>query len=554
MAVAFRRSSAATGRTGGLGSQRNVVVALACTFLIHFWIVLHWKMGRAAWQLHSADDGNAQASNLRGDLRGQVWSGNKLPPDLALDPSQVAQLLTDKEHAELEALCGRCLADQLFTANAEGNGHKVFVATGDIPAMWIRDSAVQLGSLIPRMAQQPALRLIVEGGVRTQATFIVMDAYANSYNLKWQPPSSLQKHDRILGRGGWVSTRNYELDSGAYFLHLLYDLYLLPGYGHSALLREPVVFEAASLLLRVWTTEQQHEAQSEYRYAELPRDGRGAPSNYTGMSWSGFRPSDDQQQYGFNIPVNMYAVAAVERACELNKALWKDRDFGRTAAALAESMREGIEQWGVVTVDGVKVYAYEVDGLGGQLTDFDDANVPSLLSIPLLGYRFDPAIYQATRARILSAKNPHFYKGQHLQGIGSPHTPANSVWALAIAVQGLTAQAADERAGMLRMLLKMQCGSGLMHESVNADNLSSCTRIWFGWANSMLVALIESGMGIDCTSAGERSRIERIKERELHDESVHPANGGADDPRYYATSTANIGFDRDTIQMPEPEI
>jgi meiotically up-regulated gene 157 (Mug157) protein len=188
--------------------------------------------------------------------------------------------------------------------------------------------------------------------------------------LKWQPPSSLQKHDRILGRGGWVSTRNYELvrienqpcawdfrccppfplhpepplfvqDSGAYFLHLLYDLYLLPGYGHSALLREPVVFEAASLLLRVWTTEQQHEAQSEYRYAELPRDGRGAPSNYTGMSWSGFRPSDDQQQYGFNIPVNMYAVAAVERACELNKALWKDRDFGRTAAALAESMREG---------------------------------------------------------------------------------------------------------------------------------------------------------------------------------------------------------------------
>lgn len=168
MAVAFRRSSAATGRTGGLGSQRNVVVALACTFLIHFWIVLHWKMGGAAWQLHSADDGNAQAFNLRGDLRGQVWSGNKLPPDLALDPSQVAQLLTDKEHAELEALCGRCLADQLFTANAEGNGHKVFVATGDIPAMWIRDSAVQLGSLIPRMAQQPALRLLVEGGVRTQ--------------------------------------------------------------------------------------------------------------------------------------------------------------------------------------------------------------------------------------------------------------------------------------------------------------------------------------------------------------------------------------------------
>ncbi|EFN57713.1 hypothetical protein CHLNCDRAFT_142936 [Chlorella variabilis] len=351
----------------------------------------------------------------------------------------------------------------------------------------------------------------------------------------------MNKEDRLLGRGGWVSTRNYELDSGAYFLHLLWDLHSLPGYGRHALLTEPVVYEAASLLVDIWTIEQRHEEQSQYRYSKLPREG---------MSWSGFRPSDDTQQYGYNVPVNMYAQAALERALELNAALWRRKDFEERASMLAQGMREGIEQWGIVEVDGERVYAYEVDGLGGKLVDFDDANVPSLLSIPLLGFRYDPSIYRNTRARILSSKNPHFYSGQHLKGIGSPHTPPNHVWPLAIAVQGLTARSTEERAEMLRTLLKMQCGNGLMHESVNVDNLQSCTRTWFGWANAMLVALVEAGAGMDCTAAAERQRLARIKDREAKDKSSRPDNGGADDPLYYEALTANIGFDLDAVEMP----
>jgi meiotically up-regulated gene 157 (Mug157) protein len=111
---------------------------------------------------------------------------------------------------------------------------------------------------------------------------IVQDPYANSYFLRWRKTSELKKDERVLGRGGWVSTRNYELDSGAYFIHLLWNLFSLPGYGRSVLLLEPGIFEAASLLVDVWTTELWHEERSSYRYSELPREGRGPASNYTG--------------------------------------------------------------------------------------------------------------------------------------------------------------------------------------------------------------------------------------------------------------------------------
>ena len=90
--------------------------------------------------------------------------------------AQVRQLLTAVERNQLEELCGRCLVDELLTAVAYHNGEKVFMATGDIPFMWIRDSAVQLGALVPRVVRQPALRLLVEGAVRTQVRVACQDA------------------------------------------------------------------------------------------------------------------------------------------------------------------------------------------------------------------------------------------------------------------------------------------------------------------------------------------------------------------------------------------
>lgn len=222
---------------------------------------------------------------------------------------------------------------------------------------------------------------------------------------QWKKTPDIDKFQRQLGRGGWVATRNYELDSGAYFLSLLWNYYHTTDlWGREKFLGEPLIHDAVLVMLQTWRKELHHES-SEYRYAELPREGRGAEVSYTGMSWSGFRPSDDPNTYGYNIPGNMYAWSAANRTLALNSVVWRDAAIGEVAQSLKTSIKEGIEKFGVVTLDGERVYAYEVDGKGGVLADFDDPNVPSLLSVPLLGYEHDDAIYTATMKRVFSSKN-----------------------------------------------------------------------------------------------------------------------------------------------------
>jgi uncharacterized protein len=446
-------------------------------------------------------------------------------------------LLTPAERDDLRALCGRTLWHSLQTAvrpRGDGSG-LVFVATGDIDDMWIRDSAVQLSIYFPRMASRPALRKVMEGAIRTQAFYILQDPYANSYSQRWRSAPNLPKSDRIIGRGGWVATRNYELDSGAYFLNMLWNYASTPGvFGADRFLNDTALFDAASLLVDVWTREQHHETASDYRYSELPRGGKGAPSAFTGMSWSGYRPSDDPQKFGFNVPVNMYAAGALERALDINARVWKSADFEARAAKLAGEIRAGIEAHGVVTHDdGTRSYAYEVDGLGGTLVDFDDPNVPSLLSIPLLGYpHFDAELYNVTRQRILSHRNEWYFEGPVITGLGSPHTPRGYVWPLAVMVGALTDVSPAVKAEAFRTLLRSQCGNGLMHESVAADNGAACTRDWFEWANAMFVVLYEDTFKERCDAAADAHRLAELAKRE----------GAGADPLHYETLEAQIQY------------
>eukprot|EP00887_Chlorella_sp_A99_P007759 scaffold20.g7759.t1 len=477
------------------------------------------------------------------------------PPDLPMEvyargpnrdagaTAKVAALLSASEKKQLRELCGRTLYHSLQTGwVSHDTGMWTFVATGacvwgarrrrrmrDLPLMWIRDSAVQIGVLLPRLARRPALRLAVEGAIRAQAFYITQDPYANGYYPEWRHPDEHNKGDRTLGRGGWVGVRNYELDSGAYFLNLLWNYILTPGVNQPhRLIAEPLIFDAANLLVDVWVREQRHNASSPYRYVDLPNGGLGAPVRYTGMTWSGFRPSDDASQLGFPVAANMYAAAGLERALELNRQVWRSDEFAAKAGQLLSEIRTGIDRHGVVGLAaGPRVYAYEVDGLGNTVTDFDDPNIPSLLSIPLLGYRhYNRAVYAATRARLLSKNNRRaagnlgsgealapsaqrrarpssvqYYVGKEFKGMGSPHTPPGMVWALGLFTEALTATAPAEQAAGLRTLLKLQCGDGLMHESVHVDDLKRCTRRWFEWANALLVASVEQLLGLDCDAA-----------------------------------------------------
>lgn len=421
-----------------------------------------------------------------------MWSTRRLSK-----PTNITSLLSSEESARAVSLCGKFFYSTLQRAvHVNGMAEEVFVATGDIDFMWIRDSVVQLSIYLNHHMDKPWLRLLIEGAIRRNAFNIVQDPYANAYYHKWTNPESLSKKDRVIGRGGYVATRNYELDSGAYFLNLLYDYYMAQDiYRPEALLAEPMIFESVMLMVETWIAEQRHDEESPYRYFELERDGLGKPTAYTGMTWTGFRPSDDPCSYGYLIPANIHAAAALERVIILNEHIWKNVDLGRKASKLLHDIEDGINTYGIVTEsNGERVYAYEVDGMGGVLSTFDDANVPSLLAIPLLGWsRWDHDVYQATRRKILSEANKHYHVGKQVRGIGSQHTLGRRVWPMAMAIEGLTEEGDDRDEKIvfqMRQLLLSAC-SDAMHESVSADTVCSFTRPWFEWV-SILYCFVRS--------------------------------------------------------------
>lgn len=455
--------------------------------------------------------------------------------------AKVAALLSDQEKKQLRQLCGRTLYHSLQTGWVSHEaGAWTFVATGDLPLMWIRDSAVQIGVLLPRIAKRPALRGVIEGAIRAQAFFITQDPYANGYEPEWRHPDERNDGDRTLGRGGWVGVRNYELDSGAYYLNLLWNWYLTPGlYRPEVLLEDPRIFGAANLLVDVWIAEQRHNASSPYRYTELSNGWLGPEVEFTGMTWSGFRPSDDPSQYGFPVPANMYAAAGLERALELNRRIWRDEAFDGKASRLLSDIKLGIESHGRVKAPGpgdTTIYAYEVDGKGNSLTDFDDPNIPSLVSIPMLGYSgFDRQVYQNTRKRLMDpATNKFYFKGSQFKGMGSPHTSQNMAWALGIYTEVLTATTPEEKAEGLKTLLKLQCGDGLMHESVNVNDLKQCTRKWFEWANALLVVSVEQLLGYDCDASAQAFHLGYVQARE---------QGRAPDVKLFQTAESAMQWD-----------
>jgi meiotically up-regulated gene 157 (Mug157) protein len=438
----------------------------------------------------SAADGGAWASHGNSEktlLPASVWATRKLPNNTT---SNISSLMTTNETEKALNLCGKFLYSTLNRAiHLKNMGQDVFVATGDIDAMWIRDSVVQMTIYLKHVTSHPWLRFIIDGTIRRNAFNILQDPYANAYEHEWKDPISMELKDQVIGRGGYVATRNYELDSGAYFLIYLYDYYLTSEiYNPEALLKEPLIFEAVMTMVNTWIVEQQHEEMSPYRYYELPNEGKGTQTGFTGMTWSGFRPSDDACKYGYLIPANMHAAAALQRVIILNDRIWHSDDLSRRASKLLKEIENGINKFGIIKdKSGNLVYAYEVDGLGNTLHGFDDANVPSLLSIPLLGWTgYNKEAYDNTRKYLLSKDNKSYYEGGAFKGIGSPHTPEGYIWPMAMVIQGLTEEGADLDEKMvfqMRQLL-FSATADAMHESVHKDNPTRFTRAWFEWVST----------------------------------------------------------------------
>jgi meiotically up-regulated gene 157 (Mug157) protein len=178
-----------------------------------------------------------------------------------------------------------------------------------------------------------------------------------------------------------------------------------------------------------------------------------------------------------------------------------DAGLADRARALAAGIEAGVRTWGIVEHPTYgRIYAYEVDGLGGAVL-MDDANMPSLLSLPLTGgIAIDDEIYRNTRAFVLSPDNSTHTAGTHAVGMGSPHTPAGHVWPIAFAVQGLTSDDDAEKRRILDLLARTHAGTFRMHESFHVDDPTIFTRAWFSWADSMFCELVLDVCGISVRS------------------------------------------------------
>ena len=233
------------------------------------------------------------------------------------------------------------------------------------------------------------------------------------------------------------------------------------------------------------------EEPARLEFESLNNNGKGAPVGYTGMTWSGFRPSDDACKYGYLVPANMFAVVILGYLEEIYGEFYNNNEQLKVITKLKNEINNGIETYGIIDhPDYGKMYAYEVDGLG-KTHLMDDANVPSLLSACYLGYcGVNDEVYQNTRRFILSKDNPYFYEGKVAKGVGSPHTPPEYIWHIALAIQGMTTESLEEKQEIMDTFLKSDAGTDLMHEGFHVDNPDNFTRPWFSWANSMFAEFV----------------------------------------------------------------
>lgn len=399
-----------------------------------------------------------------------------------------------KVHYEpLAGLAKQCFLNTIETTVTELEDGSIFVITGDIPAMWLRDSAAQVRPYVRFAKEDEGLQKILESVIAKQAEFVCLDPYANAFNASNSGDG--HKDDTQLNDHVWE--RKYEVDS------LCAPLYLANTYWKTTGIDRIFTEEFREMIraiVKVFRTEQDHTG-SEYYFRRyhcpvtdtLPCEGKGNPVKVTGMTWSGFRPSDDCCTYGYLIPSNMMAVKAMEYAAAMCREVYQDEVLGAECAALAGEIRKGIEEYAIVEHPKYgKIYAFETDGLG-HYNLMDDANSPSLLAMPYLNFcDKEDELYRNTRKFILSTDNPYYKEGTVAKGVGSPHTPEGYIWHIGIVMQALTSTDREEIMECLEMLSKTHAGTYYMHEAFHPSNPEEYTRPWFAWANTLFAELLQN--------------------------------------------------------------
>jgi uncharacterized protein len=368
-----------------------------------------------------------------------------------------------------------------------------FVITGDINAMWLRDSAAQVWPYLPLAKTDAKLRTMLAGVINRQTRCILIDPYANAFNFGPTGSEWSTDHTRMKPE---LHERKWEIDSLCYPVRLAHGFWKATG---DTSCFDQSWQKAAALILQTFREQQRLQNRGPYRFQRttavpsdsLPGEGYGNPTRPCGLIHSAFRPSDDACIFPFLVPSNLFAVAALEQLREIHSTVLANSSFAQQCHELAEQVRTALQQYARVRHPKYgEIYAYEVDGFGNHLFQ-DDAGPPSLLSLPYLGCcAQDDAVYRATRAFVLSDDNPYFYRGTAGEGEGSPHAGLGMIWPLGIITRALTTSDPKEIAAALATLKATHAGTGFMHESFSRNDATKFTRKWFAWANTLFGELI----------------------------------------------------------------
>ena len=458
---------------------------------------LVWTLGRLA--------GGAGASSL---LRIPLLAGKSVSFGSRRPPPQDRKFSSEAVETYITSICRRigdpqladlfanCFPNTLDTTIQSGTfeGHPdTVVLTGDIAAMWLRDSSAQVWPYLPLASKDRSLRDLLEGVIRRQVRCLLIDPYANCFMADLSaPPLEGSRMDKTEMRQG-VGERKYELDS------LCYPIRLAHGYwkntGHTGLFDSEWKL-AMETILETMRIQQRKDGPGPYRfqrYALNPTDtlvnGIGNPVNPIGLIASAFRPSDDACIFPFFVPANLFAVRSLRQLSAMANDVLHDSRMANQAAALAEEINAALWKHAIVSTAGGAIWAYEIDGFGGHVL-MDDANAPSLLSLPYLDSSPDAETYARTRAFVWSQSNPWFFQGSAGEGIGGPHVGRDSIWPMSQIMYALTSNSSAEVMGAIQTVKTCASSTGFIHESYNRNDSSLFTRAWFAWANTLFGELI----------------------------------------------------------------
>lgn len=404
---------------------------------------------------------------------------------------ETTKLLKNKK---LSWMFANCLPNTLDTTVHPNGDDDTFIYTGDIHAMWLRDSGAQVWTYLRFINDDEKLRRMIAGVILRQFRCICIDPYANAFYKEENKRGEWASDITTMLPG--VHERKWEIDSHCYPIRLAYEYWKISGdtsiFGDEWL-------KSINLTLKTFREQQRKNGVGPYTFLRttarafdtLNNGGKGAPVKPVGLVVSSFRPSDDATTFQFLVPSNFFAVTSLRKAAEILDKVNQRTDIADECMELACEIETALRRYATYNhPEYGTIYAYEVDGFGNHML-MDDANVPSLLAMPYLGdVKSDDPIYVNTRRFVWSDSNPYFFKGKAAEGIGGPHVGYNMAWPMSIIMKALTSDDDAEIKQCVEMLVNTDAGTGFMHESFDVDNPDKYTRSWFAWVNGLFGELI----------------------------------------------------------------